>query len=74
MLCWGFYYVSIGNIPGARYAYWNIFGRPELRPRYATGFPLTWWIDPAKQAMIASGQRIEVGQRPMRSRGGGPLP
>ena len=66
MLCWGFYYVSLGNIPSSRYAYWNIFGRPEIRPRYATGFPFTWWIDAAKLERVASGQPIEVGQRPIR--------
>ncbi len=62
VLCWGFYYIDGGYIVGSRFAYWNIFGRPERQPRFATGFPYTWWIDSAKQEMIASGQRIEVDQ------------
>ncbi len=60
VLSWGFYYVSIGKLRSTRHAYWNIFGRPEVRPRYSTGFPFTWWIDSAKQELVASGQPIEV--------------
>jgi microcin C transport system substrate-binding protein len=26
-------------------AYWDIFGRPENKPRYARGIPETWWYD-----------------------------
>jgi microcin C transport system substrate-binding protein len=29
-------------------AYWDVFGRPETKPRYARGIPETWWADPAK--------------------------
>lgn len=29
-------------------AYWDVFGRPEAKPRYARGIPETWWADPAK--------------------------
>ena len=60
VLSWGFYYVMFGNYPSSRWAYWNVFGRPERRPRFATGFPDTWWIDSVKQEMVASGQPIEV--------------
>jgi microcin C transport system substrate-binding protein len=27
-------------------AYWDIFGRPPTKPRYARGAPETWWSDP----------------------------
>ncbi len=60
VLSWGFYYVMFGNYPSSRWAYWNVFGRPERRPRFATGFPDSWWIDSVKQEMVASGQPIEV--------------
>jgi microcin C transport system substrate-binding protein len=36
-------------------AYWDAFGRPSLKPRYARGAPDTWWFDPDKAARI--GQR-----------------
>lgn len=36
-------------------AYWNIFGRPENKPRYARGILDTWWIDAAKAASIKRG-------------------
>lgn len=29
-------------------AYWDFFGRPEVKPKFARGFLDTWWIDPAK--------------------------
>ena len=35
-------------------AYWNKFGRPESPPKYATGFPLTWWVDQDLEQDLAS--------------------
>jgi microcin C transport system substrate-binding protein len=26
-------------------AYWDVFGRPAMKPRYARGAPETWWYD-----------------------------
>jgi microcin C transport system substrate-binding protein len=26
-------------------AFWDVFGRPETKPRYARGIPETWWYD-----------------------------
>ncbi len=60
VLSWSFYYVMFGNYPSSRWAYWNVFGRPEQRPRFATGFPDTWWIDSVKHEMVTSGQPIKV--------------
>jgi microcin C transport system substrate-binding protein len=31
-------------------AYWDVFGRPKIKPRYARGIPETWWYDSAKAA------------------------
>jgi microcin C transport system substrate-binding protein len=33
-------------------AYWDVFGRPATKPRYARGIPETWWYDPEKAATI----------------------
>jgi microcin C transport system substrate-binding protein len=33
-------------------AYWDMFGFPETKPKYARGVPGTWWFDPAKAARI----------------------
>ncbi len=29
-------------------AYWDVFGRPATKPRYARGIPETWWYDANK--------------------------
>jgi microcin C transport system substrate-binding protein len=31
-------------------AYWDVFGRPATKPRYARGVLETWWYDPEKAA------------------------
>jgi len=33
-------------------AYWDVFGRPAAKPRYARGAPDTWWYDRDKAAKI----------------------
>jgi microcin C transport system substrate-binding protein len=33
-------------------AYWDVFSRPETKPRYARGAPETWWYDQEKAAKI----------------------
>jgi microcin C transport system substrate-binding protein len=33
-------------------AYWDTFGRPPAKPRYARGVPETWWYDPRKASKI----------------------
>ncbi|MEM8951847.1 MAG: extracellular solute-binding protein [Pseudomonadota bacterium] len=35
-------------------AYWNKFGRPDEQPKYATGFPSTWWIDQDLEQELAA--------------------
>ncbi len=34
-------------------AYWDVFGRPAIKPRYARG-ENWWWIDPAREARLRS--------------------
>jgi microcin C transport system substrate-binding protein len=31
-------------------AYWDVFGRPAVKPRYGRGIPETWWYDHEKLA------------------------
>lgn len=33
-------------------AYWDQFGRPAGKPRYARGIPETWWSDPGRAAKL----------------------
>jgi microcin C transport system substrate-binding protein len=33
-------------------AYWDVFSRPETKPRYGTGAPGTWWFDATKAQRI----------------------
>jgi microcin C transport system substrate-binding protein len=33
-------------------AYWDMFGRPATKPRYARGIPETWWYDRDKAAKL----------------------
>jgi microcin C transport system substrate-binding protein len=33
-------------------AYWDVFGKPAEKPRYARGIPETWWYDREKAAKI----------------------
>jgi microcin C transport system substrate-binding protein len=33
-------------------AYWDVFGRPAIKPPYARGIPETWWYDQEKAAKV----------------------
>ena len=33
-------------------AYWDIYARPRMKPRYARGVIDLWWIDPSKHARL----------------------
>jgi microcin C transport system substrate-binding protein len=48
----GRYWVPNWYKPSSWLAYWDMFGFPETKPRYAKGVPATWWFDPAKAARI----------------------
>jgi microcin C transport system substrate-binding protein len=36
-------------------AFWDVFGRPAEKPRYARGIPETWWYDRDKGAKLERG-------------------
>lgn len=40
-----------------RIAYWDIFGRPETRPRFSLGVLSTWWFDDSNTAALRENRR-----------------
>jgi microcin C transport system substrate-binding protein len=48
----GRYWIPQWNKASHWIAYWDMFGRPSEKPRYARGIPETWWYDPDKAAKV----------------------
>jgi microcin C transport system substrate-binding protein len=48
----GRYWVPQWYKPSHWIAYWDMFGRPATKPRYARGIPETWWYDRDKAAKL----------------------
>jgi microcin C transport system substrate-binding protein len=48
----GHYWIPHWYNPSHRIAYWDVFGHPEGKPRYARGIPETWWYDRDKAARL----------------------
>jgi microcin C transport system substrate-binding protein len=46
----GRYWIPHWNKASFWIAYWDQFGYPSTKPRYARGAPETWWFDPSKAA------------------------
>jgi microcin C transport system substrate-binding protein len=46
----GRYWIPQWNKASHWISYWDVFGRPPEKPRYARGIPETWWYDPSKAA------------------------
>jgi microcin C transport system substrate-binding protein len=46
----GRYWIPHWNKASHWISYWDMFGRPSEKPRYARGIPETWWYDSAKAA------------------------
>jgi microcin C transport system substrate-binding protein len=51
VLLWGQYVIPQWHITSFRVAYWDMFDRPAIAPKYALGFD-TWWVDAAKEAAL----------------------
>jgi microcin C transport system substrate-binding protein len=51
-LLWGHYVIPNLHLAAYRVAYWDKFGRPAVSPKYALGFPDTWWFDAAKASAL----------------------
>lgn len=56
VLQWGHYVVPQWHIGSWRIAYWDKFGQPKIAPKYGLAITDTWWIDPAKAALIERSQ------------------
>jgi microcin C transport system substrate-binding protein len=48
----GRYWIPQWYNPSFRVAYWDMFGHPATKPRYARGVPETWWYDRDKAAKL----------------------
>jgi microcin C transport system substrate-binding protein len=48
----GRYWIPQWYNPTHRIAYWDMFGHPATKPRYARGIPETWWYDRDKAAKL----------------------
>ena len=55
LLMWNNYTVLQWYKGAHNLAYWNKFGRPAIKPRFARGVIDTWWYDSEKAAMIEAG-------------------
>ena len=51
----GRYWIPQWNKASHWLAYWDVFSRPAVKPRYARGVPETWWYDRDKAAKIERG-------------------
>lgn len=57
VLLWNHYVIPHWHAPAWRLAYWDMFGQPEVSPKYGLGFPETWWVDQEKIKKIAPTQK-----------------
>jgi microcin C transport system substrate-binding protein len=48
----GRYWVPHWYKPSHWLAFWDVFGRPATKPRFARGIPETWWYDREKAAKV----------------------
>ena len=48
----GHYWVPHWSKASHWIAYWDLFNRPPIKPRYARGIPETWWYDRDKAAKL----------------------
>jgi microcin C transport system substrate-binding protein len=54
VLLWNYYVVPQWHLPAERLAYWDIFGRPATLPKQTVAYQRVWWVDPMKQAALAT--------------------
>ncbi|SMH52693.1 extracellular solute-binding protein [Azospirillum agricola] len=57
VLLWSWYVIPHWHDNVYRVAYWNRFSHPPVAPKYGLGFPDAWWVDPEKNARLASSAR-----------------
>jgi microcin C transport system substrate-binding protein len=57
ILLWEYYVIPHWYIGTFRVAYWDMFGRPAISPKYGLPVEDTWWIDAAKAPKIMAAQK-----------------
>ena len=56
VLLWGHYVIPHWHIRSFRLVYWDMFGKPEVPPKYGISFPNTWWYDQSKHRLLLTSQ------------------
>ncbi|MEN4910110.1 extracellular solute-binding protein [Erwinia amylovora] len=56
VLLWNYYMIPMWYTANDRFAYWNKFSMPVIRPTYAQGFD-NWWFDANKAARLPAQRR-----------------
>ena len=56
VLLWGHYVIPQWHISAYRTLYWDIFDKPQIKPKYSSGIN-TWWIDSDKADTIEQRKR-----------------
>ena len=51
VLLWNYYVIPQWHISSYRTLYWDIFEKPDIRPKYSLGID-TWWINSSKAKTI----------------------
>ncbi|MBY0501380.1 MAG: extracellular solute-binding protein [Alphaproteobacteria bacterium] len=51
VLLWGYYGVPNYHSKLSRFAYWNKFGMPDIKPKDGIGLS-TWWVDPELEKKV----------------------
>lgn len=52
VLLWGHYFIPQWYVPHYRIAFWDKFSRPIMKPKYASGFYDTIWLDAKKEKAL----------------------
>jgi len=55
VLLWNHFVVPMWYVPYERVARWDRFGRPDILPKHAVGFPSVWWWDEEKARKVVTG-------------------
>ena len=58
VLQWSYFVVPQWHIREDRIAWWNKFGRPNVKPNYGIGFS-SWWIDPKRSSVVSKHQKAK---------------
>jgi microcin C transport system substrate-binding protein len=57
VVMWNHYAIPQWYKAAHHIAFWDKFGRPEIQPKYGMAVVDTWWVDPVKEAALATRSR-----------------